>query len=153
MHVVEQSEDARYWQTAVAKAVDAYRINHLLQRLILMRFSANQRLRKAKDFQQVRESGFRINCGSFIAILRKNALGVNRFGVIASSKVGNAVKRNRAKRIFREIFRLNQQHLGESIDIVIIVRYNFEDYGFKDLTARFLRLCESYKNHIYKNDV
>lgn len=109
-----------------------------------MRFSAQQRLRKALDFQGVREAGLRINCGVFIAILNKNVLGIRRFGVIASRKVGNAVKRNRAKRIFREIFRQNQEHLPESTDIVIIVRYNFGEISFQELTARFIRLCETY---------
>ncbi|PWU05749.1 MAG: ribonuclease P protein component [Verrucomicrobia bacterium] len=111
-----------------------------------MRFSANQRLRKAGDFQEVRKGGVRINCGCFIANVLKNLLGIRRFGVIASTKVGNAVRRNRAKRVFREIFRLNQELLPESVDIVIVVRNNFEDYSYKDLTERFVRLCENLKN-------
>lgn len=110
-----------------------------------MRFSAQQRLRKALDFQGVREAGLRINCGSFIAILNRSDKGVRRFGVIASRKVGNAVIRNRAKRIFREIFRMNQEILPESTDIIIIVRFNFLEFSFQELTKRFIRLCETYK--------
>lgn len=144
MHAAEQSEDVKYCQIAVEKAVDVYLINNLSHESILMRFSAQQRLRKALDFKEVREAGLRINCGCFIAILKRNAVGIRRFGVVASRKTGNAVRRNRAKRVFREIFRLNQQLLPPSIDLVIIVRSNFVDFSFQDLSARFIKLCQTY---------
>lgn len=111
-----------------------------------MRFSAHQRLRKARDFKDLQETGLRINCGCFIAILRKNESGPRRLGVVASRKVGNAVKRSRAKRVFREIFRLNQELLPSSTDLMIIVRSSFGDYSFSQLKARFVRLCENYHN-------
>ncbi|MCL1903409.1 MAG: ribonuclease P protein component [Oscillospiraceae bacterium] len=45
----------------------------------------------------------------------------NRFGVVASKKVGNAVMRNRAKRVIREAFRLAITELCEKTD----KRYDF----------------------------
>lgn len=140
-----RSEGEKYWQIAAVKDAGVYRTS-VTQASILMRFSAHQRLRKARDFKDLRETGLRVNCGCFIAVLRKNESGPRRLGVVASRKVGNAVKRNRAKRVFREIFRLNQEHLPPSSDLMIIVRPGFDSYSFSQLTARFIRLCENYNN-------
>jgi len=49
-----------------------------------------------------------------------NKLGRKRLGIIASKKIGNAVARNRAKRIFREIFRQIKHRIEPALDIVII---------------------------------
>lgn len=40
----------------------------------------------------------------------------------ASRKVGNAVVRNRAKRVVREAFRATSDLFGNGIDLVVIVR-------------------------------
>lgn len=109
-----------------------------------MRVSAQQKLRKTVDFDNLRQGGARFNCGGFIVVIRKRELGSSRFGMITSRKVGNAVKRNRARRIFREIFRLNQNGLPSGYDILVIVRSNFDDYSYSQLESRFLGICQRY---------
>ncbi len=110
-----------------------------------MRFRPGQRLRTRADFDRSRRDGFRADCGAFI--LRILPLRVEpvestvlrRLGVIASRRVGNAVKRNRAKRQFREMFRLNQDRLPPRCDVIIIVRTQYADFAYKDLEERYLR--------------
>lgn len=109
-----------------------------------MLISAQQKLRKAVDFKCLRESGVRFNSGGFVVVIRKRESGPVRFGVITSRKVGNSVKRNRAKRLFREIFRLNQDLLPRFCDFLIVVRSNFDDYSYGQLQERFLRACQQY---------
>lgn len=48
-----------------------------------------------------------------------NQKGIKRIVVNVSSKVGKAVVRNRMKRIYREIFRKNEEIFPESYDIII----------------------------------
>jgi ribonuclease P protein component len=48
--------------------------------------------------------------------------GVARLGIVASRKVGNAVTRNRAKRLVREAFRSTRDLFQAGIDLVVIVR-------------------------------
>jgi ribonuclease P protein component len=109
-----------------------------------MGIPTSKRLRKACDFQEVRSEGIRILCGPFIFQCRRRAR-VNqdacRFGVIASRRVGNAVKRNKGKRIFREIFRKHESALPTGSDLVVVLRSSFDRHSFDNLESRFLRAC------------
>lgn len=51
-----------------------------------------------------------------------NGLDHRRIGVTASTRVGNAVVRNRVRRRIREIFRKDRNVLPQSIDLVVIAR-------------------------------
>ena len=107
---------------------------------------ACQRLRKQSDFQKVRNEGTRILCGPFIFQCRLPLSGEGqgrRLGVIASRRVGNAVKRNLGKRRFRTIFRDHASALPEHSDVVIVLRASFDRHAYSDLERRFLRACSS----------
>ena len=51
-------------------------------------------------------------------VIHRNSLRVSRLGIIATRRLGNAVRRNRAKRLVREVFRRNKTALG--LDIVVL---------------------------------
>ena len=63
-------------------------------------------LRCSRDFQKVYRNGRRYDGALMTAFVLPNKLPQNRFGITASRKgVGNAVQRNRARRLLRETFR------------------------------------------------
>jgi len=103
------------------------------------------RLRKQAEFHAVRSDGRRSNCGPFILQFRPGDPGQagRRCGIIASRRVGNAVVRNRGKRIFRELFRRHESLLPESGDLVVVLRSQFSQYSFAELEERFVRACSS----------
>ena len=69
-------------------------------------------LRASQDFQRVYRKGKRYEGVLVTAFVLPNNLSHNRFGITASRKaLGNAVHRNRAKRLLRETFRLKQSSL------------------------------------------
>ena len=56
----------------------------------------------------------------------ENGLDHPRLGCSVSRKVGNAVVRNRYKRLFREAFRLTQHDLPRGVDLILIPRRGAE---------------------------
>lgn len=64
---------------------------------------------------------------SFIVVYAcENGLSHPRLGCSVSRKVGNAVVRNRYKRLFREAFRLLQHELSPGVDFILIPRHGPE---------------------------
>ena len=53
-----------------------------------------------------------------------NDLGVTRLGIAISRHFGNAVQRNRRKRLVREAFRRVRHQLPSGFDLVAVVRDN-----------------------------
>lgn len=80
------------------------------------------RLRKDKDFQNVREHGRRAHGKHFVLSWAPNQLDVSRFGIIASKKVGNAAQRHHAARLLRESIRHQLGTIKPSHDFVLIAR-------------------------------
>jgi len=110
---------------------------------------ASKRLRRPSDFLKVRSEGTRFLCGPFIFQARdaRSEQGeANRFGVIASRRVGNAVIRQRGKRIFREIFRRNEAALPPGSDVVVVIRAGYGRYPYEDLENRYLKACKNWTN-------
>ena len=87
------------------------------------RFRKTQRVRRKAEFQQVFDSGLRVPSRYFTLLIANGPGRVSRLGIVASRKLGDAVRRNRAKRLIREVFRVNQPlQGGAGLDLVIIPR-------------------------------
>ena len=75
-----------------------------------------------------------------LVFVRENELPHARLGLSVSRKVGNAVARNRWKRLIREAFRLRRDELPPSIDIVVIPRADAEP-TLEAIVASLVRLA------------
>ena len=73
---------------------------------------------------------------------RKNRTGGNRVGITVSKKLGKAHIRNRVRRRFREIYRLNEEKFQPGWDIVVVARSKAIEADFAKLTAAYLLLAE-----------
>lgn len=72
---------------------------------------------------------------------KAGAVLVNRLGLTVSTKLGNAVRRNRIRRRLREIYRLSEEKLSRGYDIVIVARASAHDAPFSSLQGEFRKNC------------
>ena len=80
------------------------------------------RLRRAADFERIYRSGRRSGDALFGLNALPNDLGFARLGMSVSTRtVGNAVRRNRVRRIIREVFRARRPALP-ALDLVVTSR-------------------------------
>ena len=85
------------------------------------KFPKSARLRKRPEFLNLSRTGKKVHSPNFIVIRANNKRGESRLGITVSAKVGNAVVRNRIKRLVRELFRRHRHELA-ALDIVVIAR-------------------------------
>jgi len=83
-------------------------------------FPREHRVCRRSEYLSIQAQGIRVASSHYIFIISENTLGKERLGLIISKKVGNAVARNRAKRLLREVFRRNQACFPPGCDTVVI---------------------------------
>ena len=71
---------------------------------------------------------------------RRNHSATNRVGVTVSKKLGCAVVRNRVRRRFREIWRLNKKDMESGWDIILVARVRAVDSSYQKLDKTYRRL-------------
>ena len=78
-------------------------------------------IKKDNEFRFLFKKGDSIVTDAFVCYARESKRRVNRIGIVTGKKVGNAVKRSRARRVIREAFRLIEPLLREQTQ----KRYDF----------------------------
>jgi len=80
--------------------------------------------------------------GNMVLYARRNRTGVNRVGITVGKKLGKAHIRNRIRRRFREVYRLNEEKFQPGWDIVVVARSRSVEAPFTKLTASYLSLAK-----------
>ena len=109
-------------------------------------FPKASRILRRADFRNVYAKGRKFQARFFTAFLLENAFGRARLGITATRKAGIAVKRNRARRLVREVFRRHKDLIPTGVDIVVNVKSLLVDADYRDFEADFLAfLCKAGK--------
>ena len=116
-------------------------------------FSKEKRLRSNRQFKSVLDNGRRLSNGILILYIAENGCDYPRLGVSVGKSCGNAVVRNRLKRLLREAFRQNQDKIESGFDYLLMIspgwlKKNDTGKGHKILTFEkiknsFLALVDS----------
>ena len=90
------------------------------------------RIKSNEEFSFLVKTGKRIKTPEFHIYYLKNNKGTNRFGVSVSTKLGNAVTRNRIKRQLRAIIDdFNKSSTTQTLDIIVVAKQGFLNNTFK----------------------
>ena len=104
-----------------------------------MRYSTS--LKNNYEFRRLYTKGKSAASSYAVVYCRKNRSFVNKLGLTVSTKLGKAVHRNRIRRRYKEIYRLNEDRFNTGYDIVIVARFKSRNAPYRVLETDFLNLC------------
>ncbi|MDP3790470.1 MAG: ribonuclease P protein component [Candidatus Omnitrophota bacterium] len=106
-------------------------------------FPKKERLIKTGEFRKIYKSGSSLSSGPFVLKVLPNTLSLNRIGFsISSRSIKKAFRRNRVRRLFREVFRLTKGKLKNGFDMTLVVRKDpAVKFSYKDAENIFLNLA------------
>lgn len=97
---------------------------------------------KNYEYQQVFQNGTSVATRTFVLYQLNTKQSENRAGFIVSKKVGNAVTRNRVRRLMRESYRLYAGKLRRGYDLVFIARPAAAKISFMQAAADMERVLQ-----------
>ena len=96
-------------------------------------------IKQNHEFRRLYNKGLSAVTPSMVVYCRKSRFGHNRLGITVSTKLGCAVKRNRARRRLRELFRLAQPRMKQGYDVILVARTRAVTIAHSKLQADFDR--------------
>ena len=116
-------------------------------------------IKSNKDFMKVYKKG-RFSANSLITVyFLPNRSPYNRIGITTSKKIGNAVQRNRARRIIRAAYRNTEKLFPIGFDIIFVARTdilnakstNIETFIKKRVLKEMNKTFKQNNKHNFKN--
>ncbi len=114
---------------------------------MMYKLSKQNILRKNKEFQCIYQHG-KSYANHFIVlyIFSQNRAKSRKVGFAAGKKLGNAVTRNRVKRLLREAYRLNQHKIvNDGLNILLVGRKPMTNVKYNVVEKALINLCAKAK--------
>ncbi len=102
-----------------------------------LQFPKSRRLRSRDEFRRIKKYGKRITGRMVIFDILSEKFPFRRLGLSVSKRFGNALARNRFKRLVREAFRIHQYLLPPGLIIHVTPRQNGQMPTFQEILEDF----------------
>lgn len=109
-------------------------------------------LKQNHEFRRLYSKGKSAVSPYFVIYCRKTRRPVSRLGITTGVKLGNAVKRNRARRRIRELYRTHEAELLPSYDVVIVARTRVIYGRYAELERSFRQMTKKLGLTAQKGD-
>ena len=108
-------------------------------------FPPKFKIKSSRDFRNIFSEGTKIHSANFILYVKLNSLGFPRLGVSVGKKASSSsVRRNRMKRVLREVFRKNKSAFSSN-DVVFVVKNDVSDKKSSELRSEIKKLASRIK--------
>jgi ribonuclease P protein component len=100
-------------------------------------FRRKDKIKKKNEISFIFQNGKKCDCIQFRIFYIKNNYNFDRCGIIVSKRIGNSIKRNKTKRILRELFRSRRKINPPYFDVLIQPRPGIEKKNRTELINCF----------------
>jgi ribonuclease P protein component len=108
----------------------------------------HERVRRRFEYEAAQNRGQKLHTRSFLVFVYartgEDPSGAPRLGVTVSKKVGNAVVRNRIKRMIREAFRTRKSLFPPGRDIVVVAKRAAAEADSASVVEQLETLCRRH---------
>ena len=104
--------------------------------------NTKMRIKSADEFNDIIKTGTKIYSPFFIIYYKEKKLDNPRFGITQAKKFGKAYKRNRYRRILREIIRTNIKVFKNEYDYIIIIMKKCDTLDIKQIEDNLLKVIK-----------
>jgi ribonuclease P protein component len=114
------------------------------------------KLKENRDFRRVYNRGKSYVCPYFVVYMTPNRKNDIRLGITVGKKIGNAVKRNRAKRVITAAFSMLYPQILAGNDFVIVARtriLNVKSTKVAFHLSKILSQCGALISHENENAI
>jgi len=111
-------------------------------------FHKQDRIIHQRDFQRMFSGRQSVADTGLVLYYMHNDKGRSRLGLAVGKKHGNAVQRNRIKRLLRDIFRRNRDQLECDFDMLLVLRKGNIFATHQELNESFFRLAKRAKKKL-----
>lgn len=102
-------------------------------------FSQKCKIKSSEEFKSVFSFKLKVSNPHLAIYYSPNGLDFNRLGVAVGKINGNAVVRNRIKRLIREVFRLTKNDQPKGMDLIVVPKKGFV-FEISELRKSFVKL-------------